>query len=245
MNTRKEHLYIILAGFFVTNAILAEMVGGKIFTFDIPGMLFWSKTTANLSVGVLVWPVVFVMTDIINEYYGIAGVRRLTLLTIVLISYVFVAIYFMGLTRAASFSAINDDNFNVVFGTSQSIIIGSLVAFAIGQFLDFFIFHQLKMRTGNSHLWLRATGSTVFSQLVDTFVVLYIAFVIPEKWTHAEFFKVASANYFYKLLIAVAVTPVIYLIHSIIERYLGREHHAHKDAIHGGPQSGASVHREP
>lgn len=218
---KKERLYIVLAGFFVTNAILAEMVGGKIFTFNMFGL-----TTANLSVGVLVWPVVFVMTDLINEYYGVAGVRRLTLLTIVLISYVFVALYFMGMTRAASFSAINDDAFNTVFGTSQSIIVGSLVAFAIGQFLDFFIFHQLKKRTGGAHLWLRATGSTVFSQLIDTFVVLYIAFVIPGKWSHAEFFKVATNNYFYKLLIAIAATPVIYLVHTIIERYLGKEKHS-------------------
>ncbi|MBN8219562.1 MAG: queuosine precursor transporter [Spirochaetes bacterium] len=215
---KKERLYIVLAGFFVTNAILAEMVGGKIFTFSVFGL-----TTANLSVGVLVWPVVFVMTDLINEYYGMAGVRRLTLLTMVLISYVFVALYFMGMTRAASFSAISDDNFNTVFGTSQSIIIGSLIAFGIGQFLDFFIFHQLKMRTGGSHLWLRATGSTVISQLIDTFVVLYIAFVIPGKWSHAEFFKVATNNYLYKLVIAVAVTPVIYLVHVIIERYLKNE----------------------
>lgn len=219
MHHKKERLYIILAGFFVTNALLAEMVGGKIFTFSV------GSTVANLSVGVLVWPVVFVMTDLINEYYGIAGVRRLTLLTIVLISYVFVALYFMGMTRAASFSTINDENFNVVFGTSQSLIIGSLVAFAIGQFLDFFIFHQLKMRTGSSHLWLRATGSTVVSQLVDSFVVLYIAFVLPGKWTHAQFFDVASTNYFYKLLIAIGVTPVIYLVHNIIERYLGDEAH--------------------
>ena len=222
---RKERLYIILAGFFITNAILAEIVGGKIFTFNIPPLLWFTETTANLSVGVLVWPVVFIMTDIINEYYGIAGVRRVTLLTIVLISYVFVALFFMGETRAASFSAINDENFNVVFGTSQSIIIGSLIAFAVGQFLDFFIFHRLKMMTGNSHLWLRATGSTVFSQLIDTFIVLYIAFVVPGKWTNAEFLKVASSNYLYKLAIAVAVTPVIYLVHAIIDNYLGREEH--------------------
>ena len=221
MHHKKERLYIILAGFFVTNALLAEMVGGKIFTFTI------GSTVANLSVGVLVWPVVFIMTDIINEYYGIAGVRRLTLLTIILISYVFVALYFMGMTHAASFSAINDENFNIVFGTSQSIIIGSLVAFAVGQFLDFFIFHQLKMRTGSAHLWLRATGSTVFSQLVDTFVVLYIAFVIPGKWTHSQFIDVATTNYVYKLAIAIAVTPVIYLVHSIIESYLGDEKHSH------------------
>lgn len=220
---RKERLYLTLAGFFITNAILAEIVGGKIFTFEMPPLLWFTQTTVNLSVGVLVWPVVFIMTDIINEYYGIAGVRRVTLLTIVLISYVFVALFFMGETRAASFSAINDENFNVVFGTSQSIIIGSLIAFALGQFLDFFVFHRLKMMTGNSHLWLRATGSTVMSQLIDTFVVLYIAFVIPGKWTTAEFLKVASSNYLYKLLIAVAVTPVIYLVHAIIENYLGKE----------------------
>lgn len=215
---RKERLYVILAGFFVTNALLAEMVGGKIFTFAIAG------SVANLSVGVLVWPVVFIMTDLINEYFGMAGVRRLTLLTIVLISYVFVALFFMGMTTAASFSPISDESFNVVFGATQAIILGSLVAFGVGQFLDFFIFHQLKMRTGNSHLWLRATGSTVVSQLVDTFVVLYIAFVLSGKWTHAEFLKVASSNYFYKLIIAIAVTPIIYLVHAIIEKYLSKEH---------------------
>jgi uncharacterized integral membrane protein (TIGR00697 family) len=222
---RKERLYIILAGFFITNAILAEIVGGKIFTFEIPPLLWFTQTTANLSVGVLVWPVVFIMTDIINEYYGIAGVRRVTLLTIVLISYVFVALFFMGETRAASFSQISDENFNAVFGTTQSIIIGSLIAFAVGQFLDFFIFHRLKMMTGSAHLWLRATGSTVFSQLIDTFIVLYIAFVVPGKWTMAEFLKVASSNYVYKLIIAVAVTPIIYLVHVIIDAYLGRAEH--------------------
>jgi len=222
---RKERLYIILAGFFITNAILAEIVGGKIFTFEIPPLLWFTQTTANLSVGVLVWPVVFIMTDIINEYYGIAGVRRVTLLTIVLISYVFVALYFMGETRAAPFSQISDESFNVVFGTTQSIIIGSLIAFAVGQFLDFFIFHRLKMMTGSAHLWLRATGSTVFSQLIDTFIVLYIAFVLPGKWTMAEFLKVASSNYVYKLIIAVAVTPIIYLVHVIIDAYLGRAEH--------------------
>lgn len=225
MMHRKERLYLVLAGFFITNAILAELVGGKIFTFEIPPFLWFTKTTANLSVGVLVWPVVFIMTDIINEYYGIAGVRRVTLLTIFLISYVFVALYFMGETRAASFSAISDENFNVVFGTSQSIIIGSLVAFGVGQFLDFFVFHRLKMLTGNAHLWLRATGSTVFSQLIDTFIVLYIAFVLPGKWSHAEYLKVASSNYLYKLLIAVGVTPIIYIVHAVIETYLGTEKH--------------------
>ncbi|MCX7632142.1 MAG: queuosine precursor transporter [Turneriella sp.] len=225
MLQRRERLYLVLAGFFITNAVLAELVGGKIFTFTIPAFWFFKGTTANLSVGVIVWPVVFIMTDIINEYFGIAGVRRVTLLTIILISYVFVALYFMGETHAAPFSSISDEHFNIVFGTSQSIIIGSLIAFAIGQFLDFFVFHRLKLLTGSAHLWLRATGSTVISQLIDTFVVLYIAFVLPGKWSYAEFFSVASSNYIYKMLIAVAITPIIYLVHGIIELYLGRTPH--------------------
>ena len=214
MSHKRQNLFLILAGFFITNTVLAELIGGKIFEWNLASL------NIKLSVGVLIWPVVFIMTDIINEYFGKSGVRKLTLLTVGLIIFVFVALYFAGLTRAANFSTVNDQSFNNVFGTSRAIIIGSIIAFVVSQFVDLTVFNVLKKHTGAQKLWLRATGSTIISQLIDTYIVLYIAFVLPEKWTFEQYLNVAGSNYFYKLLIAVASTPIIYVVHYVIDLYL-------------------------
>jgi uncharacterized integral membrane protein (TIGR00697 family) len=210
---RRDIVHLALAGFFVTNAILGEVTGGKLFTLG----------PFTMSIGVIPWPVVFIATDLINEYFGREGVRRLTLITIGLIAYAFVVLYLAIQVPAASFSPVTDAQFHAVFGQSLWIIVGSLMAFAISQLVDVGVFWLVRHKTGGRYLWMRATGSTVVSQLIDSFVIIGVAFWLPGKVKAAEFLMVAAANYSYKLLIAVGVTPLLYLGHAIIDRFLGVE----------------------
>lgn len=209
---RKDLVFIILAGFFVTNAIVAELIGGKLVQF------FGIFTQ---SIGIILWPVVFILTDLINEYYGRSGVRKLTFITIGLIIYTYILITIAIQLKAVDFSPVNDSAFLTVFGQSQWIIVGSIVAFLSSQLVDVYIFWKLRNVTGKRLIWLRATGSTLVSQLIDTFVVQFIAFVLPGKWAFGEFFVNASYGYAFKLLVAVALIPLIYLGHFAIERFLG------------------------
>lgn len=244
LKNRSNVLFIILGGFFVANALLAEVIGVKIFsledTFGLPRAninLFGSPFSFHLTAGVLLWPVVFIMTDIINEYYGPKGVRFLSYLAIGLISYSFI-IYnaAIGLAPSEYFSVgngINDPNaaFRGIFGQGLWIIIGSIVAFGIGQLLDVFVFHKIKKVTGEKNIWLRATGSTLVSQLVDSFVVLFIAFYVGKRiqtgqgdpWSLHQVLVTGTGNYIYKFVIAIVLTPVIYLVHGWIEKYLGHD----------------------
>ena len=99
-----------------------------------------------------------------------------------------------------------------------------MVAFLLGQLIDVSVFHRIRRMTGEKHVWLRATGSTAVSQLVDSFVVLYIAFVLgPQQWPTSLFMAVSSINYLYKMLAAIALIPLLYLMRAGIHRYLGAE----------------------
>ena len=230
----------MLGSFFVANAILAEFIGVKIFSLESTfgfeplnlTILGIENLSFNLTAGVLLWPVVFVMTDIINEYFGKKGVRFLSFTAAILIAYAFLMVYFaMNLTPAGFWiERITPKGtvdmhlaFNTIFGQGLWIIIGSLVAFLVGQLVDVTVFHYFKSFTGSSKIWLRATGSTLVSQLVDSFVVLFIAFYIGAGWDLKLVLVIGLVNYIYKFFIAVIVTPVLYLIHSIIDKYLGKE----------------------
>jgi uncharacterized integral membrane protein (TIGR00697 family) len=211
---RKDLVFLILAGFFVTNAVVAELIGGKIVEYF--GLFVQS-------IGIILWPVVFVLTDLINEHYGQKGTRRLTYITVGLIIYTYLIITIGMHTDSVAFSPVNDENFNKVFGQSQWIIIGSITAFLISQLVDVFVFGFFKRRTGQKMIWLRATGSTAISQLIDTFVVQYIAFVIPKVWTMDMFITNALWGYVFKLIIAICMTPVIYLGHFLIAKFIGND----------------------
>ncbi len=242
LSDKPTRLFLMLAGFFIANAMIAEFIGVKIFSLeDTVGInrlnipLFGSNFSFHLTAGVLLWPVVFIMTDIINEYYGSKGVKFLSYLTVTLITYSF--LMFSGaihLKPSEYFTIGNDiDNannaFKGIFGQGLWIIIGSMAAFLIGQVLDVLVFHRIKKVTGEKRIWLRATGSTLISQLVDSFVVLFIAFYVGRRlqqgqgdaWTLKQILVTGTGNYIYKFIVAVLLTPVIYFVHGIIERYLG------------------------
>ena len=210
---KKDLVAMILTGIFVTNAVLGEIMGVKLFTvfgFTMP-------------LGIIPWPIVFLTTDLINEFYGKKAVRRLTFLTTAMILYMFIIIFSAIHIPAASFSPVNDEVFHKVFGQSLWIIAGSVTAFLLSQYVDVAVFWIFRKRTGMKMLWLRATGSTIVSQLIDTFVIQGIAFVIPGYLSVDQYLSVALTSYIYKLIIALVLTPFIYASHSMIDIYLGKE----------------------
>ena len=237
LNKKENRLFIILGGFFVANALIAEFIGIKIFSLEetigidsYSYSFFGEKISFNLTAGVLLWPIVFVLTDVINEYFGIKGVRFLSFLTVALISYAFVGVYFAihltpaswWIESATSEGIPNFQNaFKKIFGQGLWIIGGSLTAFLIGQIIDVRVFQKLKSITGENKIWLRATGSTLISQLIDSFVVLFIAFKIGADWSWSLFLAVGTCNYIFKFIVAIIMTPIIYLAHLIIDKFLG------------------------
>jgi uncharacterized integral membrane protein (TIGR00697 family) len=208
---KRDIVFLVLAGIFITNAIVAELIGGKLVQFF--GLF-------TQSIGIILWPVIFLLTDLINEYYGRDGVKKLTYITVGLISFTFIILTIALNIEATSFSPVSDSVFKIVFGQSQWIIVGSIIAFLCSQLIDVYVFWAFKKVTGNKYIWLRATGSTMVSQLVDTFVVQFIAFVLPGKWPFNEFLVNASWGYAFKLLVALALIPLIYLGHYLIGKYL-------------------------
>ena len=248
IHQKPSRLFLILGGFFIANALIAEIIGVKIFSLEktlgllpLDLKLFGNVLSINLTAGVLLWPVVFVMTDIINEYYGQKGVRFLSFLTAGLIIFAFIVFYgAMKLVPADFFISSKEGSgvpdmekaYKGVLGQGSNIIIGSLVAFVLSQLVDVFVFHRIKKITGEKKIWLRATGSTLVSQFIDSFVVLFIAFYIGSRinnqqgdfvWPFRLFIAVGVVNYIYKFFMAVLLTPVIYLAHRWIDRYLGHE----------------------
>ncbi len=213
MSDRKQFVFILLGGFFICNAIIAELIGGKVVSV---GEHF------SVSVGLIPWPVVFLMTDLINEYFGKEGVKKLTFLTVGLIIYTFLVIYISMNISAAEFSPVPDEAFRAVFGQSLWIIVGSIIAFLVSQLIDVFVFWFFRNKTGGRMLWLRATGSTVVSQLIDSFIIIGIAFWLPGKFSFSEYIEVSSSSYLYKLAIAIGITPLIYLLHGLVDWYLAK-----------------------
>jgi uncharacterized integral membrane protein (TIGR00697 family) len=241
LGDKSTRLFVVLGGFFVANALIAEMIGVKLFQLEhVFGrersaftLLGQEDLSFVLSVGVLPWPIVFIMTDVVNDYYGVRGVRFLTLLTTVLIAFMFAVLWLairMPPDRAwwlgsGAGQGVPDMQaaFAAIFGQGMNIILGSLTAFVAGQLVDALVFRRIKRLTGDRRIWLRATGSTLVSQFIDSIVVTYVAFWLLRDMGFAMATALALTAYAYKFLVALASTPLIYAAHWGIERYLGRE----------------------
>jgi uncharacterized integral membrane protein (TIGR00697 family) len=238
LDDRAVRLFIGLAAFLCVNAVLAEFIGVKIFALEdtlgiapLQWNLFGQTGSLSFTVGTLLWPFVFVLTDTINEFFGTRGVRFVSWVAVALIVYGFLFAYaaiqvapagwWVG---AAQAQGVPDYQaaFAAIFGQGLWSIGGSIVAFLLGQVIDVAVFHHIRRRTGEKYVWLRATGSTAVSQLVDSFVVLYIAFVLgPQHWSMSRFLAISTVNYGYKMLAAVAMIPLLYLMRHAIRAYLG------------------------
>lgn len=240
LSDRPTKLFVIFSSFFVANALIAECIGTKIFSLEkLFGFhpssftLFGEKNLSiSLTCGVLLWPLEFVMTDIVNEYYGPKAVRRISYTAVALIAYAFLMFYLaMGVPPADFWYGTGVANgipdmskaFNGIFGQGMWIILGSLTAFLVSQIVDVTVFHRIKKATGEKKIWLRATGSTLVSQLVDSFIVLFIAFKLGQGWSWQLVFAICIVNYIYKASMAIILTPVIYFVEKRIEKYVGHD----------------------
>ncbi|HEX2605863.1 MAG TPA: queuosine precursor transporter [Flavisolibacter sp.] len=238
LKDRPTKLFLGMSAFFVANALIAESIGTKIFSLEkIFGIapanftLFGQSGLAfNLTCGVLLWPLEFVMTDIVNEYYGPKAVRRISWTAVILIAYAFL-MYFLAIgvppadfwISSGSANGITNmqQSFNAIFGQGMRIILGSIVAFLVSQLVDVYVFHRIKRITGDKHIWLRATGSTLVSQLIDSYIVLFIAFSGVFPWQ--LILGIGLMNYLYKFTMALLLTPVIIFVEKRIEKYLGHD----------------------
>jgi len=241
-NGKLNRLFFILSGIFIANVILAELTGMKIFSltkalgledFHLP---FGEKGALdlNMSVGILIWPFVFILSDIVNEYFGKSGVRKMSVLAAILILYCSGLILIgTNLPPADFWQEINGKDpqgnplninyaYKMIFNQGVSIIAGSITAFLISQMVDVYAFHYIRRLTGSKKLWLRATGSTVISQLIDSYVILTVAFYLMGNWTFLQVLQVGTVQYIYKVSFAILLTPLIYLFHYIIDNYLGQ-----------------------
>ena len=208
---RSQRVYIFLTALFVAALVAGDFVGGKFFAF----------AGRSFSAGIIPFPLTFVLTDVVNEFYGKAGARRLTYAGLLAAVFVWSVINVALLLPTTGDSPISDSVFRSAFGTSARLYLASLTAYLIGQFLDISVFQVLRRLTGERLLWLRSTGSTVLSQAIDSISVSFVFLV----GTRSAGFIVSNAanNYVGKLVMAVLLTPLIYLGHAVIHRYLGAQ----------------------
>lgn len=236
---KREVLLLALAGLFVGFFVAAEILGNKLYRFDLFGI---TPRTLGLSdddhfvatTGIYAFPLTFVLTDIVNEYFGKRIVRVFTWLAIAVNVLLQIPIWWAARAPAVSFTpGVTAESvqsaFQIALGSTWAIVVASLCAFSVSQFVDATVFTYLRHRTGGKLLWLRSQGSTVVSQLIDTFVVIFLAFwLIPvllgnEHWTTGQVVSVSATNYVYKFVIAVGITPLLYVAHALVERWLGRD----------------------
>ena len=238
LKDKPTKIFVGFSAFFVANALVAEAIGMKLFSLEkVFGLqpanfTFFGESglAFTLTCGVILWPFEFVITDIINEFYGPRAVKRISVTAVILISYAFL-MYFLAIALPPAKAWIDSshaqgvDNiqasFKAIFGQNMRIILGSLAAFLVSQAVDVFIFQKIKKVTGDKSLWLRATGSTLVSQLVDSYIVLIIAFSGLFSWQ--LILAVGLMNYLYKSIVAVLLTPVIYFVERRIAKYVGDE----------------------
>jgi uncharacterized integral membrane protein (TIGR00697 family) len=213
----RAKLFLILAAVFSTCLVTGDIIGSKL--IDVPGL--GTMTT----VGMVPFPVTFLLTDLLNEFYGKRAARLVTWIGFWMAGLAFLFIFIGGAipiaeaTKDPGWTGVTEQTFANVFLGSQRMIVASMVAYLTAQFVDIGVFHVLKRLTQNRFLWLRATGSTAVSQLVDTVAISFVAWsgVLPV----ADIVKMIGTAYVMKLGIAVGLTPFIYLGHALIERWLG------------------------
>jgi len=214
-------LFLYLVGIFLTCLLVGDLIGGKLTSFTVPGL----GQHLVFSVGQLSFPLTFVLTDIINEFYGRKVARKVTYLAFWMVGIAVVVIYAAGkmpwwsVATQPDWTGVDPASFDRVFSNALRIQISSMFAFLLSNVVDISVFFVLKKATGNRALWLRATGSTMVSQAIDTAVITALAF--GDKMTFPDYARTVLSSYEVKVLAAVAVTPIIYGVHELLERRFG------------------------
>ena len=229
-----QQIYLWLATFSAACLIIADIVGVKLFQIPLP-YSFTLPVVGEISsithtCGMLTFPVTFLITDTVNEFYGKRAARRLILLGFSMALFVFLVINIAQAMPAwdVPFN-VTQSSFDSIFGSAKIMYIASLIAYVVGNLADISLFGIIKKLTGGKMIWLRSTGSTVISQFIDSFFVRWIAFYIGRRMfpgggtpmSMPEVLKTACTGYTLKFVIAIALTPVIYACHALLKRSFG------------------------
>lgn len=220
---KEEKVFIILASFFVASLVLTNLIAGRFFTLQIDALnINWA-----LSSGIIAYPVTFLVTDVISEIYGEKKATSLVLAGFLVSVFTVLIILIANSLPISEVSPVDKSSFHNVFGLAPGIVFGSMIAYLTAQFVDLKLFEFWRNLTEGKHLWLRNNASTVFSQLIDTSLVVIIALVIypritgvsePITWTTA--FQIITGQYVFKAVIALLDTPFVYLVVGFLKRYL-------------------------
>ena len=203
MTVFQERFYMILTAIFIASLVTCNLIFQKFFTWTALGIPNFA-----LSVGIIAYPVTFIVTDLISELYGQQKANRAVASGFIASIFVLIFLWLGGIFSAIPDSVVSDQTYNAVFRNAWRIIAASMVAYLIAQFIDVRIFHFWKKLTKGKHLWLRNNGSTIASQLVDTTLVICILFI--GVWDSKQIFNGIIDGWLFKMLIALIDTPIIY-----------------------------------
>ena len=219
MNKKSDMLYIVLAGIFIASLVSCNLIFQKFFQVDI-WIPFIGDYTFEQSVGLLPYPITFLVTDIISEIYGRKRASLVVTAGLFASLFMLLIITISDVSTATSWSPVDDATFHKVFGLSGAAVFASMMAYLFAQYLDVRIFHFWKRLTKGKHLWLRNNASTMFSQFVDTFSVLFLLCSLNVlNW---DMFSILLLNGFlFKVFFAAFDTPIVYAMTYIIRKQLG------------------------
>ncbi len=223
MTTRQreqaEVLYLILAGLFITSLVTSNLIFQKFFTWNPFGLYEF-----QLSVGIIAYPVTFLITDVISEVFGQRRAHRVVIAGAFASAFALLIIIITSKAQATEWSPLSNQEFNKVFSYTYVAVAASLAAYLLAQFLDVQIFHFLKKVTKGKHLWLRNNFSTFASQLVDTFTIILLLCIF-EVLDWSLFVPLVINGFLFKVIFAVLDTPVAYALVYGLRRHFGLKGH--------------------
>jgi len=210
-----EMLYMLLAGLFVAALITCNLIANKFVSVDL-GFLGFNEPF-RISAGVLPYPITFLITDILSEFYGRKRTNKVVLVGFVTSMFVLFMLYLGGQFDSIPNSPINNDEYDKMFQNSWRVIGASMTAYIVAQLVDVRLFHFWKKLTKGKHLWLRNNGSTIVSQLVDTILVTTDLFI--RVLSMEEISDLVIDGWTFKLMAALADTPIIYFLAWAMRKY--------------------------
>ena len=218
-NRTAESLYLILASVFVASLVSCNLIFQKFFQLDI-WLPFIGTYTFEQSVGLLPYPITFLVTDIISEVYGQKRANKVVTAGLFASIFMLIIVTVSDMTQAASWSPVDNQTFSNVFGLSGAAVFASMIAYLIAQYIDVRVFHFWKKLTNGKHLWLRNNASTIFSQFVDTFSVLFLLCLF-DVITWDRFSILLLNGFLFKVFFAAFDTPIAYALIYFIRKKFG------------------------
>lgn len=199
-----QRIYLILGALFIASLVVSNLIFQKFFYWD-----FFGIYTFEISVGILPYPITFLITDIISEVYGKKKANQVVTAGIFASFFSLLIIYTSAAVPATDWSPIDDALFDKVFGATAIAVLASMLAYLFAQYIDIQIFHFWKRLTKGKHLWIRNNFSTFFSQFIDTFTVLFLLCSFG-KIDWALFGGLLLSGFLFKVLVAACDTPLLY-----------------------------------